>query len=153
MRGLFSRQVPPLLLFFFLPWKIHHRLVHPYQWPAKKQSTKRLKTLTTASLVLFITQRLFWQGGRSMWEHFKDQTFCHALRRRPDSLLLSAMRGPPPRMAGVHRDTDGHCLVFSFSSVRRHACLRAQTCSPRSEGYAKSMGPLVWFGSRMGGGK
>lgn len=42
-----------------------------------------------------------------MWEDFKDQTFCHALRRRPDSLLLSAMRGSPPAGGGVqgHRRT------------------------------------------------
>lgn len=31
---------------------------------------------------------------------------------------------------GEGRDTDGHCLVFSFSSVRRLVRLRAQTCSP-----------------------
>lgn len=43
-----------------------------------------------------------------MWEHFKDQTFCHALRRRPDSLLLSAMRGSSLRWrgcAGTQTDT------------------------------------------------
>lgn len=33
-------------------------------------------------------------------------------------------------MVGVDRDTGRHCLVFSFSSVRRLVCLRAQTCSP-----------------------
>lgn len=60
---------------------------------SKQRSTKRLKASTSASLGLFITQRLSWQRGDGEWEHFKDQTFCHGLRGQPDSLLLSAMRG------------------------------------------------------------
>lgn len=57
-----------------------------------------------------------------MWEHFKDQTFCHALRRRPDSLLLSAMRGFPPSDGGGvqgHRRT----LFGILLQLRPPACM------------------------------
>jgi len=68
----------------------------------------------------------------------KDQTVRHGLRGQHDSLLLSAMRGFLWVGGGGVRgwgelevgDTDGHCLVFSFSSVGRLVRLRAQTRSP-----------------------
>lgn len=61
-----------------------------------------------------------------MWEDFEDLTSCPALAGRPDSLLLFFVRrGLPSRQSGVGggrwggvcKDTDGHCLVFSFGSV------------------------------------
>lgn len=59
-----------------------------------------------------------------MWEHFEDLTSCPALTRMPDSLLLFRERltlqtvgGGRAEGWGVGKDTDGHCLVFSFGSV------------------------------------
>lgn len=125
----------------------------------KQRSTKRLKTLTSVSLVLFITQRLFWQRGDGEWEHFKDQTFCHGLRGQPDSLLLSAMRGSSgwwwEVAAGVDRDTDRDCLVFSFSpvTVGRLVRLRARTCSPLGAVWrVREVKGGCWFGSAQSGG-
>lgn len=59
-----------------------------------------------------------------MWEHFEDLTSCPALTRMPGSLLLFRERltlqtvgGGRAGVGGVGKDTDGHCLVFSFGSV------------------------------------
>lgn len=52
-------------------------------------------------------------------------------------------------MVGVDRDTDRHCLVFSFSSVRWHVGISSDMF-PRSEGYVKSRGH--WFGLAHTGG-
>lgn len=53
---------------------------------------------------------------------------------------------------GTDRRTDSPCSVFSFSSVRRLVCLRAQTCSAPFEGYLKSGGFLVRLSQGGGGG-
>lgn len=104
----------------------HRRRSYPFQFP-RKGATKRMKEINNCLISVIDPTRLFffWQRGRAMWEHFEDLTSCPAFTRMPDSLLLFFVRGLPSRQSGGGRagewgggkDTDGHCLVFSFGPV------------------------------------
>lgn len=85
-----------------------------------------MKMLACLISIGYRTEALGREGTHCEWEHFKDQTFCHALRRQPDSLLLSAQRGAP-WMVGGGRQRDRQplfCMLPQFLlyvSQLRHA--------------------------------
>lgn len=96
----------------------------------KRKRLQGWKKLTTASLVSLIPQGSFL-------------ALCGITLKNWPPLLLSQgglihcfclMRGVPSTQweggGGVWKDTDRHCLVFSFSSVPYDAVLRVRTRSP-----------------------
>lgn len=72
--------------------------------------------LTCLISIGYRKEALGHEGMHCEWEHFKDQTFCHGLRRQPDSLLLSAQRAPPhPSPEGGGGQTERQTVPVQYS--------------------------------------
>lgn len=122
----------------------------------------RMETLMRLISIGYRAEALGNEGTHCEWEHFKDQTFCHALRRQPDSSLLSAQRAPPPPSPGLWGWTDRQrdrqplfSILLQFCPAARMSHSSDVFCTVRRPPEVKrrlgwvdtgGSGPSVWVG-------